>query len=250
MSMPDYDPYVGALAQGIMDTGASTYNTEATIAANKELAEYAYTKDLEMWNRANEYNSPVSQMQRIQAAGLNKNLVYGTGVTGNTATQTPKYQAPNVQYDIHPRLGLTEAISAYQDYQLKKQQVSNMQAQNANIIATTLTEGIKQASIAQNTARSKFDLDLAQELKNYQLEAAKLNVRKMYADIQNLSATSKLRLKESTLRDYDIDDRKAGIRPHDPYVVRGLNRFFREPNKAVDSMLETLDRTFNPSKYR
>ena len=250
MSLLDYVPIVGPLIQGVMDTGASTYNTKATIKANKELAEYQYTKDLEMWNRANEYNAPVAQMQRIKAAGLNKNLVYGTGVTGNTATQTPKYQAPNVQYDIHPRLGLTEAISAYQDFKLKKQQVSNMQAQNANIVATTLTEAIKQTAIAQSTAKSKFDLNLAQELKSYTLEAAKMNVRKMTADIQNLSATTKLHLKESQLKDYDLDDRKAGIRPHDPFVVRGLNRFFREPNKAVNSMMETLDRTFNPSNYK
>ena len=47
-----------------------------------------------MWERANLYNEPSSQMDRLRKAGLNPNLVYGSGkVTGNVASQLPKYQA-------------------------------------------------------------------------------------------------------------------------------------------------------------
>lgn len=39
----------------------------------------------ELWNKQNEYNTPQAQMARLEAAGLNKNLMYGQGTTGNAA---------------------------------------------------------------------------------------------------------------------------------------------------------------------
>lgn len=237
-------PIIGPLAEGLLGTGASIYNTNATIKANKQLAEYQYSKDLEMWNRGNEYNAPAAQMQRIEAAGLNKNLVYGTGVTGNTATQLPKYQAPNVQYDIHPRLNLTQAISAYQDSQIKAQQVDNLKAEEAARIAQALTEAFKQAAIAQGTARSKFDYDMAVELRNNSLEVQKSNLRKNIAEAQNLETTTELRNKEIKMKDYELEDRKVGIRPQDPFVLRGLNRLRKNPRGAWDNLMDFYDHLF------
>lgn len=243
-------PIIGPLAEGLLGTGASIYNTNATIKANKELAEYQYSKDLEMWNRGNEYNAPAAQMQRIEAAGLNKNLVYGTGVTGNTATQLPKYQAPNVQYDIQPRLNLTQAISAYQDSQIKSQQVDNLKAEESARIAQTLTEAFKQAAIAQGTARSKFDYDLACELRDTSLEAQKANLRKTTAEVQNLESRTKLQGKDIELRDFDLDDRKVGIRPQDPYLLRGINRLRKDPRGAWDGVMDFYDRIFGEDENK
>lgn len=48
-------------------------------------AKKAYQRQLDFWNRQNEYNLPVNQMQRLQAAGLNPNLVYGSGATTMSA---------------------------------------------------------------------------------------------------------------------------------------------------------------------
>lgn len=41
---------------------------------------------MKAWNLANDYNHPINQMERLKAAGLNPNLVYGSGsVAGNTS---------------------------------------------------------------------------------------------------------------------------------------------------------------------
>lgn len=76
-------------------------NVVSTWIQNKQqrkMQRQEFANNKEMWNLANQYNSPEMQMQRLEAAGLNKNLVYGSGsVVGNTSTQTPKYQAPNIQ---------------------------------------------------------------------------------------------------------------------------------------------------------
>lgn len=101
-------------------SGASTYNTNKTnleIAsmtneANMQLAEYEYEQsnlladkqnayDLDMWNKTNEYNDPSAQMERFAAAGLNPNLVYGSGTSttaeGVVGSSTGSYNAPSMQ---------------------------------------------------------------------------------------------------------------------------------------------------------
>jgi len=118
--------------------------------ANRQMAEYQYSKDLEMWNRQNEYNNPQSQMERFKAAGLNPNLIYGQGNAGNAST-LPKYSAPTIK----KRAGLPDiqgVIPAYQDYELK-------QAQTDNVTANTRLQEEKATSEAVNRAMGQFHLD-------------------------------------------------------------------------------------------
>ena len=98
-----------------------------------ELAQYAYRKDLEMWQRMNEYNAPSAQMSRLQEAGLNPNLVYGTGtVTGNTSSGMPSFPVPSVgtaQVGTLPaiNLGIDSAISGASGYLGIEQQQQNFE---------------------------------------------------------------------------------------------------------------------------
>ena len=41
----------GSVIQGIIDAAQSKRNTERTIEANKQMADYQYSKDLDMWNK-------------------------------------------------------------------------------------------------------------------------------------------------------------------------------------------------------
>lgn len=135
-------------------------NTDKTIAANRQLAEYGYSKDLEMWNKQNQYNTPQAQMQRIRAAGLNPNLVYGTGsVSGNTGGTTPKYQAPTVDYKYQPRqVDLPSMIGNFQNFQLQKANIDNVKAQTAATYqntANSVLDGIlKQSDVIEKPAQA------------------------------------------------------------------------------------------------
>lgn len=123
---------VAGLGQSLIDARTQKRNVDMTIEANKNLAQYQYSKDLEMWNRANEYNSPSAQMARYTAAGLNPNLIYGSGTAsaGNTATSLPKYQAPTVKYDYKPEVNLPMMLSMFQDFNIKQAQTDNLREQN------------------------------------------------------------------------------------------------------------------------
>lgn len=100
-------------------------NTDKTNAANRALAEYAYSKDLEMWNLGNKYNDPSAQMARLKAAGLNPNMVYGqsSGGAAGQAGALPKYNAPTMQYNYQPATDIPGMISAFQDFRLKQAEV-------------------------------------------------------------------------------------------------------------------------------
>lgn len=179
---------VGSLLGGL---GSSAMNDKAvrdTNKANMEIAKYqaqwqqqenekAYQRSLNMWNLQNEYNSPTQQMARIRAAGLNPNLVYGNGVTGNSAGSTPQYEpakfnAPTMQAYRGWNLGISDAISQFLAYRTAKAQVDNMEAQNSLIRQQAATEATKQANIAASTSRSEFDLNMAKELKDVSVSSA------------------------------------------------------------------------------
>lgn len=105
-------------------------NIQDQLSANKELAEYQYSRDLEQWHRANEYNSPTMQMARLREAGLNPNMVYGTGGAKTLSAQSPKYQ--NVKTDFsarQPMLQPLQILSAYQDFKMKNAQIDLLQEQ-------------------------------------------------------------------------------------------------------------------------
>lgn len=91
---PEILQLVGSQSSNTMNQLQQYSNSAASYFMQKRLNDAAYAHDVDMWNRANEYNSPASQMQRLKAAGLNPNLAYGSGsVAGNTTSQLPKYQA-------------------------------------------------------------------------------------------------------------------------------------------------------------
>lgn len=121
----------GNLISQWMASKTAKRNTDMTIQANKQMAEYQYSKDLEMWNLQNAYNSPESQMARLGKAGLNPNLVYGSGsVAGNTSGTMPKYNAPTLQYNYKPPVDPGSAIAQYQDMEMRQAQIDNARTQN------------------------------------------------------------------------------------------------------------------------
>lgn len=120
---------LASIGQSLIDRETSRLNQERTIRENRRLAEYQYSKDLEMWNRGNEYNAPSAQMSRLRQAGLNPNLVYGGGSATTQAMQLPKYNAPTEQYNVQP-LNVLGALSAYYDVRMKKAQSETMQTES------------------------------------------------------------------------------------------------------------------------
>lgn len=141
-------PAAASMLQSGMNAQQQQNNANQNFGQNLMLSQYQYSNELDMWNKANAYNSPSAQMQRLKDAGLNPNLMYGQGNTGNTANQLPRYQAPTYHQDVDPSVDLPSALSQYQDFRIKDAQVSNMEAQRNNIQAETLIKALQAKAIA------------------------------------------------------------------------------------------------------
>lgn len=130
------------LVNTAMQGRQSKKNIQRTLAANKELAAYQNTMDLKFWDMQNQYNSPEQQMKRYEAAGLNPNLIYGTGsASAGNATSVPKY--PDVRADFTsqlPTFKLGDFITMYQDVALRNAQIDNVKANTNSIEQKTATE--------------------------------------------------------------------------------------------------------------
>lgn len=109
---------IGAVAGSALGWGSQS----SANSANKDLAKYKYDKDLEMWNRQNNYNTPSAQMQRYAQAGINPNIIASQGNAGN-ATGMPEYSAPDMKaYNGWDDLGASAVSQAIiQKYQLDNQ---------------------------------------------------------------------------------------------------------------------------------
>ena len=130
----------------------SRENTDKTIQAQKDMAQYAYTKDVEMWDRANAYNNPVQQMARLRDAGLNPMLLYGTGTAasaGNAASSMPHYQAPNLEYKYVPNTpNFGAAITQFQNLAMMSAQVDNVKAQTNATLQKTANDALTNVILA------------------------------------------------------------------------------------------------------
>lgn len=195
-------PVVGSIIDGIsgifnssQEAKLSKRNTDRTIQANWDLANLKYRKDLEQWYRENEYNAPDEQMRRLRNAGLNPNLVYGTGtVTGNTTTSGPRFDRPDVEYNYEPFQfpinAISRGIQFIQENRLKDRQideteerVKNLATQRDALKVKIESEIINQLyyKLRGKSAGLKFKLD--QALFQTQLDYARENLRRLRGDI-------------------------------------------------------------------
>lgn len=168
---------VGNVANGLIDSASAKKNTEKTIAHNKQESELAYQREMEMWNRSNEYNTPSAQMQRYMDAGLNPNLMYGQGTAGNTSVSTPQYQPSRGEYNYRaphvPNMADFMTIEVMQANQDKIKQDTELARQKA------VTEAIRQGLYTADTAKRNFDLGVAKNLEQNSYDVAEANLQKL-----------------------------------------------------------------------
>lgn len=177
---------VGAIANSVIQSSSSkkqakmvnSQNIALQDKANQqnlELSKYQFDQNKEMYRIQNEYNSPVSQMGRYNAAGLNPNLIYGQGSSGNASGapsfEAPRFQAAQVGARFTP-FQIPEMLGMYQDMAMKQAQIQNVEAQTARTTEQTRTEAINRMVAAITGQRKQFDLDLASELRRYTVESA------------------------------------------------------------------------------
>jgi len=148
-------------------------------AFNAQQAKQANEWNMQQWQRENEYNAPAQQMARLEAAGLNPNLMYAQGNTGTASKLTaevPQGVAPAKVSNSLAYLSnaVIPIISMYQDLQNKSAQhtVQLKQAQllDEEIAGKALDNALKGYSTQKAKEQSFY----------YQLDAQYENARKSH----------------------------------------------------------------------
>ena len=88
---------LGSLFGGISANKNIDKQIAAQSAENQKMREYNLMLakqqnewNLEQWNRENAYNDPTAQVHRLRNAGLNPDLVYGSGSAANLSAPSPE----------------------------------------------------------------------------------------------------------------------------------------------------------------
>lgn len=114
-----------AIALGVGSLAAGLLNNFLGQQMSEDLMDYQYKLQQQAIDKQNLYNSPVEQMKRLQAAGLNPNLVYGNGVDGNQSSAASPSIANRSSQLGNP---LQDAYSAY--IQEKAMQMQEIKTRN------------------------------------------------------------------------------------------------------------------------
>lgn len=166
-----------AVGQGILGAFQNRANRRHAVRMMDKQREWA----LADWNMQNEYNSPRAQMQRLQEAGLNPNLVYGQGVQGASGNSGSVRSSDGGQWkgETPNFSGLQDSIFAGINMEQRRAQLDLLEKQATVQIQTAALQAAKTGETLAKTAKTQFEVQMANTLKNTSLQTAEENLRKL-----------------------------------------------------------------------
>jgi hypothetical protein len=189
---------------------------------NAQQAKQANEWNMQQWQRENEYNAPAQQMARLEAAGLNPNLMYGQGNPGSASKLTaevPQGVAPAKVSNSLAYLSnaVIPIISMYQDLQNKSAQ-HTVQLKQAQLmdeeIAGKALDNISKGYInTVNESRARWALpasDFDYYMKDTQLQALEQKLKTQQYNNAILKATSPALIEKANWITRDVKQRALG----------------------------------------
>lgn len=194
----------------ILNSVNSNKNTKRWIKSQAEENEKAYQRNIEQWNRENDYNSPAKAMQRLRDAGLNPNLAYGSP---NVSSPSPQASPTDVSALGSMRSPVADALTAANNQRLIEAQIRNMDAssnqmnssadvnrENATSLKTynSYANALFSKQIEEGNARISLNLSQAQlndmaTAKGYrEMDKLAVEIDKLNAEIDNISSATAL----------------------------------------------------------
>lgn len=194
------------LAGAVVGTGSNIVSTAMTNSANERMQQQQNAWNLEQWHRNNEYNSPAAQLQRMKAAGLNPDLMYGqnaSGAAGNSASPaTGTNPIPKQPFMLDPTMSAQiRALNAkaYSD----EMNGNGQDLQNEVFSKTGLQQALKNLGLTDAEIEAKVaeaeelhtrvdDMKRKWDLLEIQKQEAMANIQK------TLEETKKITLEQAT----------------------------------------------------
>lgn len=195
---------IGAVGASLISAGLSAAGTTAGIAATGKLNKKNRAWQEHMWNKTNEYNHPVSQMQRFKDAGLNPHLMYGQGDNGNTSMpQAPKQEVPNYNF--------ADAAMAYVSTKKQQTEIDNMQKAQEVMEADKILKSAQTQNTLSASAKTDQEVLQAGELFQTVKATADANLNSLNASIKKIGVETEAVVKQMAATDASIKLSQAQI---------------------------------------
>ena len=209
--MSEILPFLPAIATGVgsIFSGFDNNQNRKEIARQNELDRQF---QLDMWNRTNDYNSPIKQMERLKAGGLNPNLVYGNGATTTANNITPMASKPLPA----PNTGqvLQSGIMQIADLEQKRMQNDLVASQifNNGLMSEKITQDTNKSVANANESLFKSrNLELENQMNQFEFGKQK-ELRQVSIDGQiQLAKKTLLQNKEAEINMLTLDKRNQQI---------------------------------------
>lgn len=243
-----------ALGTALLSLGTSLAGPLMSYFGNKESQRKEHDQQMDMWNKTNEFNTPLNQRLRLMQGGYNPNL--GVGSMQNTAS--------NQNMPAHQKLdttGITNAGTAFTNafnstMQTEGQFTKNMADADRITEQGALTKEQREQLQANKTTNLQIRKDqlagvqlqnIRRGIENLQIpEAHKRAMLESAQRLTNLkSVLSTQQLQQELMRE-DLQLRKIGINPNDNMIFRilgkGYDYFFKDEVENAGKWLKSKQR--------
>lgn len=180
------------LAAGITAAGAIAGSATSAVSSGK-LNKKTRKWNEKMYHAQNEYNDPINQRARLEAAGLNPHLVYGqnSGGAAGTAASPESWNPKHPDYDGS---GLGHAMGQYIDARQKEVQANLLNEQIESEKTKQVLDNANTAKVLSETARTNQQKDQSDKLFEHSLQAAQLANKQTEASINSTLTTTELKV--------------------------------------------------------
>lgn len=246
---------IAGLAGQVMNIAEQRRVNRQQESFSREMWDKQGQRDLEFWNLQNSYNDPSAQMQRLKAAGLNPNLVYGNGATTQAAPLSAK-----PSHSISPGAAKMDISSLVQQTLMLQQIKSNIartDAETKAIEARTVNQVfdnqvkerlgydtfVRQGQLATERLSTNYQRELADwetfkvaafeseghinATHGYSLssnspaaKAVRAGLESTIQNAENAKALGDIRRFESVIAGFKANLAKQGISPDSPWYVK------------------------------
>lgn len=231
----------GNVVNGLFSKSAAT----TAFKRQKELMALQQQYAVENWNREVAYNDPKAQMQRLKDAGLNPNLVYGSGAAGLEAPSTAAPTAPSapMQSTAPADFGaaVSDAVNAAVGIANAKKADSETIAQNIenDWLFKTLKDRIESVAIENNWKKEQTAKVIEETTNMVALR------NQMQAEIDLLKSKNRLTQKEVSWYDRHMSAEIAHLKSSADY-----QNALKEMTETEKSLLEqSMDSLVSINKF-